>query len=177
NGYTTIFRNSISGWQSGMTSNTYPIVFQAHSRNNNIVGNVLGTAGYHNLYEIQNTTSSSQKAIYVFGYWSSSPSSLDNYDATVYSSMLRHMNYDVVSDEVKHCDTDDGPGCQGESNLETLPASLYLTERPSWWGGEAWPPIGPDVAGYAGNNPAKTRYETGLQAKKQTIVTSVNRTR
>ncbi|MDA8098007.1 MAG: glycosyl hydrolase family 28-related protein [Nitrospiraceae bacterium] len=171
NGYTTIFRNSISGWQSGMTSNTYPIVFQAHSRNNSIVGNVLGTAGYHNLYEIQNTTSSSQKAIYEFGYWSSSGSSLTNYDTGVYASVLRHMNYDVVSGSVKHCDTDGGPGCQGGTNDVALPVSLYLAGKPAWWGGEAWPPIGPDVAGYAGNNPAKSRYEGTYQQVTNFTVT------
>ena len=29
----------------------------------------------------------------------------------------------------------------------TLPASLYLAARPSWFGAAAWPPIGPDVTG------------------------------
>ena len=160
NGYTTIFRNNISGWQSGLVSNTYPIVFEAHSRNNNIVGNVLGTSGYHNLYEIQNTTSSSQKAIYVFGFWSSSASDTSSYDSTVYSSVLRHMNYDFATNSVKHCDTDGGPGCQNGTNDTTLPASLYLVSKPSWFGSLTWPPINP-VGPVVGQIPAQVYYSTG----------------
>ena len=29
----------------------------------------------------------------------------------------------------------------------TLPASFFLSARPSWWGTAAWPPIGPDMIG------------------------------
>src|SRR6266850_2575872 len=29
----------------------------------------------------------------------------------------------------------------------TLPASFFLSAKPSWWGAQAWPPIGPDVTG------------------------------
>src|SRR5260370_2712541 len=28
----------------------------------------------------------------------------------------------------------------------SLPASFYLSAKPSWWGSAAWPPIGPDVS-------------------------------
>jgi hypothetical protein len=30
---------------------------------------------------------------------------------------------------------------------QTLPASFYLSGKPSWWGSVAWPPIGPDITG------------------------------
>jgi len=49
----------------------------------------------------------------------------------------------------------------------TLPASLYLAAKPSWWGAVAWPPIGPDVTGgnvantggHANKIPAQLCYE------------------
>jgi hypothetical protein len=41
-----------------------------------------------------------------------------------------------------------------------LPASLYLTSKPSWFGTVAWPPIGPDVSGMANELPAQLCYET-----------------
>src|SRR5581483_1404841 len=30
---------------------------------------------------------------------------------------------------------------------QTLPASLYLSTKPSWWGTMPWPAIGPDITG------------------------------
>jgi hypothetical protein len=38
----------------------------------------------------------------------------------------------------------------------TLPASLYLSGKPSWWGSLAWPAIGPDVT--VGNGPGGHSY-------------------
>jgi hypothetical protein len=46
----------------------------------------------------------------------------------------------------------------------TLPASFYLTGKPSWWGGLPFPATGPDVTGGAGpgghsyGNPAQACY-------------------
>lgn len=40
-----------------------------------------------------------------------------------------------------------------------LPASFYLAEKPSWWGDEKWPAIGPDVV--HGITPAERRWLTG----------------
>ena len=54
------------------------------------------------------------------------------------------------------------------SLTHTLPASFYLTAKPSWWGSAPWPAIGPDVtsgtfvAGHANNNPAKNCYENTM---------------
>ena len=46
------------------------------------------------------------------------------------------------------------------SNGSTLPASLYLTEAPDFWGNQAWPPFGPDASGSATNRiPAQDRYD------------------
>ena len=46
------------------------------------------------------------------------------------------------------------------SNGSTLPASLYLTEAPDFWGNQAWPPFGPDASGSATNRiPAQDRHD------------------
>src|SRR6266571_2475923 len=51
---------------------------------------------------------------------------------------------------------------------QTLPASFYLSAKPSWWGTMPWPAIGPDVTGgnianvggHAYKNPAQVCYES-----------------
>jgi hypothetical protein len=42
-----------------------------------------------------------------------------------------------------------------------LPASLYLSAKPSWWGNLAWPPFGPDISPMTNKIPAQVRYEGG----------------
>ena len=42
-----------------------------------------------------------------------------------------------------------------------LPPSLYLTAKPTWFGGTPWPVIGPDVTGNVNKNPAQLCYEQG----------------
>jgi hypothetical protein len=50
---------------------------------------------------------------------------------------------------------------------QTLPASFYLSSKPSWWGNLPWPAIGPDITGGTGpgghasltaSNPAQACY-------------------
>jgi hypothetical protein len=43
---------------------------------------------------------------------------------------------------------------------QTLPASLYLASKATWFGTVAWPPIGPDVSGMTNQLPAQLCYET-----------------
>ena len=45
-----------------------------------------------------------------------------------------------------------------------LPASLYLDRAPAWFGAALWPPIGPDVMGYATPNPAQKCYASTVEA-------------
>src|ERR1019366_4928140 len=42
----------------------------------------------------------------------------------------------------------------------SLPASLYLSSRPSWWASASWPAIGPDVSGLAQSIPAQSCYQS-----------------
>ena len=67
---------------------------------------------------------------------------------------MRWGNYDTVNNAVRFQASESGvdalvfPGLLNPS--QTLPASFYLTSRPSaWWGTPQgtppWPPLGPDV--------------------------------
>lgn len=81
-----------------------------------------------------------------------------NLDLAVQATLVRHLNYDFKTHSVRNC-TDETEGCQGVTGT-TLPASLYKTEKPSWWCDETpWPAIGPDVEGYFNKTPAQRRFE------------------
>ncbi len=41
----------------------------------------------------------------------------------------------------------------------TLPRSLYLTDKPAWFGDLPWPPFGPDTEFEKNKIPAQVRFE------------------
>jgi hypothetical protein len=47
---------------------------------------------------------------------------------------------------------------------QTIPPSLYLTNKPAFFGEVAWPAFGPDRAPQVGTIPAKLRYEAMISA-------------
>lgn len=136
------------------------IITEKDNNYNNIIGNVLGLTGWSNKYEERETYYWASNTIYATG--GKSPG---GGDTKAYTSMLRHMNYDYVTNAVKKCNDSGEPGCQGGSSDTLLPASLYLSSKPSWWGNQLWPPIGPDVPGYAASIPAKDRFLNVTPAK------------
>jgi hypothetical protein len=84
---------------------------------------------------------------------------------------MRWGNYDTKSNAVRFVSAEVPSSITNFANpvpgSQTLPASFYLTSRPSWFGSVAWPPFGPDVtggnlAGYGGHAnkiPAQLCYE------------------
>jgi hypothetical protein len=74
-----------------------------------------------------------------------------------YTTALLHGNYDVASDSVKWDPT---------VSDHTIPASLYLSAKPLWWGTMPWPPIGPDVTPMTNKIPAQIRYESVYMAAR-----------
>jgi len=86
----------------------------------NIVGNVIGTSGFETAYSV--AIGSSSTAIYAI-------------DPSV-TTTFQHGNWDYVTNGVVWNGT----------NERTLPASFYLSSKPSWWGSLQWPAIGPDVS-------------------------------
>jgi hypothetical protein len=80
-------------------------------------------------------------------------------DRNVNATILRHGNWDYVN---KHVVWDD------RISDHTIPNSLYLTSKPSWWGELPWPPIGPDRSPMADQIPAKQRFENGMPTTAST---------
>jgi hypothetical protein len=147
--HNTIFRSQSKGWQSEtITTRNNAIEIAAKNTYMNVVGSVLGTPGKSNRYEVlpgQPYDDWSDSVIWALGVGSG----VD--DPNVAATLLRHGNYDYVTNSVVW---------DAAIADHDLPDSLYLSKRPEWWCQETpWPPIGPDVAGYHQDIPAKRRFE------------------
>jgi len=130
--HNTIFRNKLAT-APNRTGGAWDVDIQYYSRYFNIVGNVIGR-GIEQIYTLENMDSNSP-AIYRFGYaYDGDRTAADN-DAGVGSTILRHGNWDSYTNGVVWNGTDD----------RVLPNSLYLRSKPSWWGTQQWPAIGPDA--------------------------------
>jgi hypothetical protein len=171
--HNTLFRNRIRS----------QIALKHFSNYYNVVGNVLGTvtgppAGpwhvYNDAYEVENANYSVWP-IYELGFpnignksfsgtfgpttppnYSGLPNTLDGtqqLDRNVKATMLRHGNFDYVNNTTVW-----NPAIPDH----TIPNSLYLSGKPSWWGNLPWPPIGPDRSPMAGQIPAEYRFLNGL---------------
>jgi len=177
--FETVFRNYLIGNQAAgcgsaglntCTAQTVPVQIYAGSRYFNIVGNVLGQAGWHNNYSCsaQSTSSCSNGAtsIYTIGFTGNSGAvdssitgfclqpactSQGDYDPQVTSYLMRWGNYDTVNNAVRFVSSEVPSGISPYGNSvpssQTLPASFYLSQKPAWWSSVPWPPIGPDVTG------------------------------
>jgi PKD repeat protein len=168
--YGTFFRNRIYG-----TCNKIPypdecaIELTHWSAYYTVVGNVLGTAQgsswstsgtglYSQIYEASGS-SVQPPQIYRLGYpdmgsrsfngSGANPSNSNAYDTNVKDTLIRHGNFDTVNNAVVWD--------PAKSN-HVLPASLYLTSTPAWFGALGLPAIGPDVTGYAQDIPASARW-------------------
>jgi hypothetical protein len=176
--FATVFRNRLIGTEGTKTSNTLAVNLFAYNRYVNVVGNVLGTAGYHSRYETSQAASggSADRSIYVLGYsgvGSSTTSGLP-YDGMVGSTLLRWGNYDSVNNQSLWRTTEVPSGVTTPPS-QTLPPSMFLSARPAWWGSMPWPAIGPDVtggadgAGHAHKIPSQVCYETTAKKADGTL--------
>jgi hypothetical protein len=141
---------------------------QGWSRFNSYIGNVLGTAGTHSVYEISTGATASDGSnfgvgIYCIGYSLNCTADTSNYDTITLTSAYRWGNYDVVNGA--RFETAEVPSGQFVPSSQTLPNSLYLSAKPAWFGAQPWPAIGPDVTGqgepdgHTGTIPAKACYQ------------------
>lgn len=120
---------------------------------------------------------SSNNFIYEIGFYNRCEIGNSNYDAVTLSSLVRWGNWDAVTynasgsshNGTRWC-TGSGAGSSGADAYNTpcttsetassdptfpglanpsttLPASFYLSAKPSWFGSVPFPPIGPDVTG------------------------------
>jgi chitodextrinase len=146
----TLFRNRLTGQEPGKTQNTSVINIWAFYRQANIVGNVLGSSGYHTKYENSRvspgTSGSPDRSIYLLGYSGVNEGTSLGYDPLVVTTMLRWGNFDYATQQTRW-NSAEIPAGHPVPATHTLPASLFLSARPSWWGTMPWPAIGPDVTG------------------------------
>jgi hypothetical protein len=150
----TLFRNRLDGKEpnngNDTTSNTISVRLNPKARYQNVIGNVLGVSGYHNKYEAAPSSSSNQyTSIFSLGIY---PETGEDNDPLVGSTLMRWGNYDTVNADVRWQASEVPSGLSKYANAvpssQTLPASFYLTSKPSWWPSDkAWPAIGPDVIG------------------------------
>jgi hypothetical protein len=104
----------------------------------------------------------------VLGYSGSSEYQPLGYDLLALSSLYRWGNFDYATNQT-HWDSREVPADVPLPDTQTLPLSLFLASKPSWWGSTPWPPIGPDViggddpSGHAYKVPAQTCYENSAR--------------
>jgi hypothetical protein len=160
--HNTVFRSRSSGWQNTtITSNNNAIEFQYKNTYMNVLGCVLGTTGQSNTYEVSYpdpTDVSSQKTIWRLGYGGPSWAG----DPNVKATLLRHGNFDYVTNSVIW---------DPNNSDHTLPPSLYLSSKPSWWGSLAWPAIGPDLNPMTGTIPANSATKESIPPPSPTGLT------
>jgi len=151
----TFFRNYIDmeslGESRNITLHLIGADIQKYNRYINLVGNVFGELGYTGVYEAENVVcSNGQKYIYKIGYEYDSDCQPTGNDPLVKQTLLRHGNFDYISNSVVWDPT---------ISDHNIPNSLYLSSKPSWFGSLPWPAIGPDISPMSGTIPAKQRFD------------------
>jgi hypothetical protein len=150
-GYLTYYRNyassqfaapAVYGSSVTQTGNVAALEFDGGDLGMNVLGNVLGLAGWSAAYDAYG---SGTRTVYQLGAGGAGASDV------AATSLFRHGNFDPV-----HGATVWDPG----TTSRTLPGSLYLRARPAWWpAGQAWPWVGPDLSPMVGTLPAKARSD------------------
>lgn len=163
-GVNTLFRNVFQGFELTRSCFTIAIAFDPYNRDENVIGNVLGTPGKTTTYgDPANQTFGIYNIAHGHGQMAADP--------LVHETMLRWGNYDNVTGTVRWCGNSSDTGwsttCASTSELPTgissyanavpsygdtgagqspMPASFIYSSKPSWWpSGKPWPPVGPDV--------------------------------
>ena len=158
--YMTVFRNHLTGFRrdySGL-GNGRTAGLNYGSWWHSFVGNVQGVSGAMSGWVYDNLGTGGDpsdpfggppsvwKLGYQSGEWEQAA------DPKVLSTVLRGGNYDYVTNSV-HWES---------VPQQTLPRSLYLSGKPAFFGGTPWPPIGPDVSGFANTIPARACFDRGM---------------
>jgi hypothetical protein len=175
--FVTVFRNYFAGWEPGKQSGTIPIQIAAFGRYHTVIGNVLGRSGYHTNYTWNLSGSNADRSIFKLGEGRDTPN-----DPLVASTLMRWGNYDVVTGTSRFQPGEVPSGIPLFPNPvpvnQTLPWSLYLSDKPSWWGSRPWPSIGPDVSagdvpgveGHVHRIPARLCYENSAKDSTGALV-------
>lgn len=195
----TLHRNYLNGQTNSPTSNCAEtcsgITLETYSRFFNLLGNVLSSADFTTY---QSTTTSQFPAekdstVFLIGWRGTHGPSLcspcpdsvgGGNDPDVLRTLFRWGNWDNVTSTSDNTSNDQtgtrwntGEVPSGITNYanavpgaQSLPASLYLAAKPSWFGTRPFPLIGPDVVNaspiantgaHVYKIPARYRYENG----------------
>lgn len=134
-----VFRNRLHGTSTSTPKAWICVRLSASTRHAAVVGNVLGAPGHPWLYEGHGAD---QHFIYSFGRGTNK-----ELDPDVQRTAIVKGNFNWKDARVPEAEV-----------VDVLPKSLYLKEKPAWWGDDlAWPPFGPDVAFEKNKIPAETR--------------------
>jgi hypothetical protein len=169
--YITVFRNHFTALRRSMAGlgltdsyNRRAIGLTKWSRWYSFVGNVLGTAGQTLVapqtqfaYEAMPGLGSrsgfdDEKYAYMWKLGYTGEDSSAPQDEQVIATIIRHGNFDYVTNSVVW-----DPG----NTDHDLPASLYLTSKPAFFGSNAWPWVDPTGATKLYTLPARARFDAG----------------
>lgn len=149
--HNTVFRNvSLMTRECATLSGQDGFDFAEHNYYHNTVGNVIGRIGMQGSVGPA-TECDTEDWVYRFGCRHPGRGTEEIADPNVAATVLVHGDYNHVTGEVIWNGDDE----------RALPASLFLDGPPEFFHPcDAWPPIGPDVAGYVspGFIPAYRRY-------------------
>jgi hypothetical protein len=171
--HTVLLRNGITGTSSWTgVSNHTAVQIDRRNLHYALIGNVLGVAGTPATYEYATESGWSGTALFRLGF---PDVGNDGYDGTFPPMDLLHSD---GGPRDLYVDRDNSPNgttmIEGNwtSNLgrqdwtiepAQIPASLFLTSKPSWFGSLAWPPVDPaaPITGDPTIIPAGYRYVHG----------------
>lgn len=154
--HNTVFRSYSRGWtRDSATAANAAVALAKKNTYYNIVGCILGTPGKSNVYEVVagQAWNNADRVIWLLGV------TCEVEGPEVLHTLYRHGNFDYVTNSVKWDST---------VSDHTLPASLYLMERPFFFEKVPWPPIGPDVEGYYNKIPAERWLDQLMSAAANT---------
>jgi hypothetical protein len=164
--YITVFRNQLTG-QLRDFPNSSPQraagLTQWHWWQS-FVGNVLGTPTHPGISSYEVIGSETGGSMWMMCYHSSGYETASD-GGKCLSTQLRDGNFDYVTGKVHW----HGIGGSGQNNgltppaNSTLPASMYLTAKPAFFGSNPWPWVdGSNAANpVPGQLPARARYDAG----------------
>jgi hypothetical protein len=148
-GYITFFRNQHSSEHRTVVAEGNQLAFglEANALYHNAVGNVLLKEGLPNPRLKDECGLSPGQAVYQFGFNKGGDHCA--IDERVEQTVLLHGNFDYVNNSIVWAD----------GLAQELPPSLYLTQKPSFFGDETWPYVDPTRSPMVGTLPAKARFE------------------
>lgn len=158
--HNTVFRNVSTGENTNSNKDSRTAMsIEYYNRYWNVIGNIIGKATFQDKY-LSDSTSTSDGSVGVImkvGGQVNINNDYSPFDANSYTSgsfILIHGNYDTISS-----------GQRWESAIadHSIPNSLYLSAKPSWFGDRSWPPFDPSNFSTAQktNIPAGYRYVFG----------------